>query len=112
MSTFMRLSAAAVTIIAISAVLGFELGVAAVSNYAAENILFSDAPVVASPGAGSQRNMKTRSVAGLESAFGNFPKLASTSYPMPNPIGPKAADTRVKIKMTRSIAPLCQMAMN
>ena len=112
MSTATRLSAAAVSIVVISAALGFELGAAANSHDVSENVDSSGVGAALSPGAGSHRNVKTRSIAGLQSAFDSVRAYASNSYPMANPVGPQASDTRVKIKLTRSIAPACLMAMN
>ena len=112
MSTATRLSAAAVSIVVISAALGFELGAAANSYDSSENVDFSGAGAALSPGAGSHRNVKTRSIAGFQSAFDSARTYASSSYPMANPVGPMASDTRVKVRVTRSIAPACQMALN
>lgn len=113
MSTFTRLSAAAASIVVISVILGFELGAAALYHHTVENVEISRGPDVASPGAGSQKNIKTRSIAGFQAAALGFNSLASTAYPAANPIGPVASNIRVApAKTMRSIPSACLMAMN
>jgi hypothetical protein len=112
MSTFMRISAAAASIIVISGVVGFELGAAALPHDGEQNIETSNGPDVVSPGSASQKNMKTRSIAGFATASISFAGLSTASYPAANPVGPAAGDTRVAVKKMRSIQSACLMAMN
>jgi hypothetical protein len=111
MSTFMRLSAAAASIILISVVLGFELGAAAQADNDNKNE-FSNLPEVVSPGADSLKNIKTRSIAGFQTASIRTRSAWSSAYPAANPVGPVAGNVRMAVPRLRSIPPACLMAMN
>jgi hypothetical protein len=113
MSTFTRLSAAAASIIVISVILGFELGAAALYHHNVENVEISRGPDVISPGSASEKNIKTRSIAGFQAAALSFSSFTSTAYPAANPVGPAAGNIRVAMpKKMRSIPSSCLMAMN
>ena len=112
MSTFMRLSAAAVSVIVISAVVGFELGAAMLPAAELAVTEISNGPGIASPGAGSRENMKTRSIAGYMSAERDFHSLSSPNMPAANPVGPSASDTRQAVPAMRALASACLIASN
>jgi len=110
MSTFMRLSAAAASVFLICAVLGFELGAAAQADN--DNTAHSTTPSVVSPGAGSLKNIKTRSIAGFQTAAIRTSSVWSSAYPAANPIGPAAGNVRAARPRLRSMPSACLVAMN
>src|SRR5262245_28195035 len=112
MSTFMRLSAAAVSVIVMSAVVGFELGAAMLPAAELTVTDISNGPGIASPGAGSRENLKTRSIAGYMSAELDFRGLSSRNMPAANPVGPAASDTRQAVPMMRGFTSACLIASN
>lgn len=112
MSTFTRLSAAAASIFLISVVLGFELGVAALAGNDDRSAEVFNIPGIESPGAGSQKNIKTRSIAGFATLSINNQRLTSSSYPAANPVGPAAGNVRLATQRLRSMTSACLMAMN
>lgn len=112
MSTFTRLSAAAASIFLISVVLGFELGVAAVAANDNKSAEIFNLPAVVSPGAGSQKNIKTRSIAGFAALSINNQRLTSSGYPAANSVGPAPGNVRVATRRSRSMISACLMAMN
>jgi hypothetical protein len=116
MSTFLRLRAAAASIIVISAAFGF--GVAANMLAASEpvEIAIGSGPDIASPGS-SRENIETRSIAGYRSAALATRSLSAAAYPAINPQGPAAGNVHADLGPTRSLAAIatvsaCLMAMN
>jgi len=112
MSTFTRHSAAAASIFLISTILGFELGAAAVAANDNKSAEIFNVPAMVSPGAGSQKNIKTRSIAGLAAFSIGNQSLASSSYPAANRVGPVPGNVRVAARRLRAIPSACLMAMN
>lgn len=112
MSTSLRLSAAAVSVIVISAVVGFELGAAMLPAMELAEAGMSKGPGISSPGSESRENLKTRSIGGLAGLDFSSRNVASANVPSANPIGPPPSDTRVAALSLRSIASACLIASN
>ncbi|MBL0373751.1 hypothetical protein JJB09_17145 [Rhizobium sp. KVB221] len=112
MSTSLRLSAAAVSVIVISAVVGFELGAAMLPAMEVARAEISKGPGIASPASNSRENLKTRSIAGLLALDFAAHGVASANVAVANPIGPAPSDTRVAVHAMRSIVSACLIASN